>query len=443
MSTSNLGENEEPQGLLQTSDVKGEVMKANISEAEEGEILLGKPLDKKRTGRGSSWLGDNDEKDREEFLLNLSRQKLPMPQNEGDWHAARVYVDSLQRSLYDIEQWRDYLSLKNKLPIASPRGRSFTFSGKPSKKKLSPARSRSKPRPKSRKPPPPPGPPPGSPEFKLQMSVSQLVDMGFTDIPTVEAVVIACNGDFHQALNMLLTSATNQKRGRYNQFQPHAHTAESKGSTNQRRNRTQSWAPTGHAPKQIPSIFVSCGACRSKLRVQAGVQTFICGVCQSKNILTSQRPCPSCGCGLRYHPSSKHIMCPRCSTVIETRTWNLVRVTQPEPILPGSIARDESSSSLASSRENGTTKSTPWDRATFSTPLQTPHRAEKDVEPETIIDNVAIEESGEGQHEKVIDIDVTRVTISQPKEMSESKGREKNSKDQEPVIDTLHGTASV
>eukprot|EP00467_Chlorarachnion_reptans_P024698 CAMPEP_0114500356 /NCGR_PEP_ID=MMETSP0109-20121206/7919_1 /TAXON_ID=29199 /ORGANISM="Chlorarachnion reptans, Strain CCCM449" /LENGTH=146 /DNA_ID=CAMNT_0001678009 /DNA_START=443 /DNA_END=881 /DNA_ORIENTATION=- len=109
---------------------------------------------------------------------------------------------------------------------------------------------------------------------------------------------------------------------------------------------------------------------------------------------------------------------------------------EPEPILPGSIARDESSSSLASSRENGTTKSTPWDRATFSTPLQTPHRAEKDVEPETIIDNVAIEESGEGQHEKVIDIDVTRVTISQPKEMSESKGREKNSKDQEPVIDT-------
>jgi len=152
-------------------------------------------------GRAVDWLGGDDQEERESFMVRLSTQKLPMPQTESDWHAARIYVDSLQKSVYDVEQWCDYLSLKNKLPIdCVPRRRAST-GGVPS-----PATPNYQSRGTSRrnptfpspppKPPPPPGPPPKSQEIKIQRAVSQLVEMGFCDLAQNQAVVIACDGNF-------------------------------------------------------------------------------------------------------------------------------------------------------------------------------------------------------------------------------------------------------
>lgn len=50
------------------------------------------------------------------FLRRLSKHLLPMPQNYKEWYAAKIYLDHKKKSIYDVEQWTDYLKLKNKFP---------------------------------------------------------------------------------------------------------------------------------------------------------------------------------------------------------------------------------------------------------------------------------------------------------------------------------------
>eukprot|EP00438_Fugacium_kawagutii_P017549 Skav228537 [mRNA] locus=scaffold1887:168639:169007:+ [translate_table: standard] len=58
----------------------------------------------------SSWVDDLEE--RIAFMQTLADHSLPMPQNEGQFHAARVFSDATGRSEYNIEQWMDYLRLQ-------------------------------------------------------------------------------------------------------------------------------------------------------------------------------------------------------------------------------------------------------------------------------------------------------------------------------------------
>eukprot|EP00930_Biecheleria_cincta_P002163 TRINITY_DN103198_c0_g1_i1.p2 TRINITY_DN103198_c0_g1~~TRINITY_DN103198_c0_g1_i1.p2 ORF type:complete len:114 (-),score=14.87 TRINITY_DN103198_c0_g1_i1:384-725(-) len=58
----------------------------------------------------NAWVGE-DFQQRIEFLEALAQRSLPMPQNEGQFHASRVYIDSRGESEYSIEQWLDYLRL--------------------------------------------------------------------------------------------------------------------------------------------------------------------------------------------------------------------------------------------------------------------------------------------------------------------------------------------
>lgn len=50
------------------------------------------------------------------FLRQLSKYLLPMPQNKKEWFASQIYVDEINNIIYDVEQWSDYLKLKNKFP---------------------------------------------------------------------------------------------------------------------------------------------------------------------------------------------------------------------------------------------------------------------------------------------------------------------------------------
>ena len=47
-----------------------------------------------------------------EFIFKLRQKGLPEPRNESEFHMARVYVNSNNDSIYDIEQWKDALQLK-------------------------------------------------------------------------------------------------------------------------------------------------------------------------------------------------------------------------------------------------------------------------------------------------------------------------------------------
>jgi len=60
----------------------------------------------------SNWLGDTDKKQREEFVQKIRLIGAQPPETEGDFHAARVYIDAKKMSVYDCEQWLDYLRLK-------------------------------------------------------------------------------------------------------------------------------------------------------------------------------------------------------------------------------------------------------------------------------------------------------------------------------------------
>jgi hypothetical protein len=64
--------------------------------------------------RGLSWLSPDDMEQRKAFLHELIQQELPLPRSELDYHAARVYVDATQSSVYDVEQWLDYIQLTNR-----------------------------------------------------------------------------------------------------------------------------------------------------------------------------------------------------------------------------------------------------------------------------------------------------------------------------------------
>lgn len=42
-------------------------------------------------------------------MQRLSKHRLPMPKNESQFHAARIYMDDVGRSVYCVEQWVDYI----------------------------------------------------------------------------------------------------------------------------------------------------------------------------------------------------------------------------------------------------------------------------------------------------------------------------------------------
>lgn len=50
------------------------------------------------------------------FLKQLALYNLPSPQLYKDWYAARIFYDNINDYKYDVEQWVDYLKLKNKYP---------------------------------------------------------------------------------------------------------------------------------------------------------------------------------------------------------------------------------------------------------------------------------------------------------------------------------------
>jgi len=202
--------------------------------------------------------------------------------------------------MYDLEQWRDFLRLKNKLPIESPRRRNAT-------RKL----PQSAPRPRgsgraintaTATPPPKPPPPPGLPSHiaEYQRVVSMLVEMGFLDIPTVQAVVVACKGDLDQCIT-LLTQSPPQRNGHPSRGRsatnPHLR-SDQKSRPPPRPNVRQSrrsWA----GPGSDSTLIVRCGHCRTSNRIPRSTRTFVCGVCRGKNNITIQRQCPACGCKLK------------------------------------------------------------------------------------------------------------------------------------------------
>ena len=54
--------------------------------------------DKARLSPGLSWLDSDDAAQRAEFVALLKTQNLPIPRNETQFHAARIYIDSKKRS---------------------------------------------------------------------------------------------------------------------------------------------------------------------------------------------------------------------------------------------------------------------------------------------------------------------------------------------------------
>ena len=60
----------------------------------------------------SSWLGDGDVFHRFLFLRAMMRIGLPVPSNEGEWHAARCFSDTRDAHTYDVRQWFEYLDTK-------------------------------------------------------------------------------------------------------------------------------------------------------------------------------------------------------------------------------------------------------------------------------------------------------------------------------------------
>ena len=63
------------------------------------------------TQRRRSFLPADDAIQREEFCAALKKQGLPLPTTEGEFHAARFFIDSENRAEYDVEQWKEYLRL--------------------------------------------------------------------------------------------------------------------------------------------------------------------------------------------------------------------------------------------------------------------------------------------------------------------------------------------
>lgn len=57
------------------------------------------------------WLDPADATDREHFIQQCIAQGIMPPQNETQFHAARMFIDKENKSVYVMEQWTDYLKL--------------------------------------------------------------------------------------------------------------------------------------------------------------------------------------------------------------------------------------------------------------------------------------------------------------------------------------------
>lgn len=160
---------------------------------------------------------------------------------------------------------------------------------------------------------------------------------------------------------------------------------------------------------------------------------------------------------LRFQAMNKLIMCPRCSSVIETSMWCVVQTKRQKPVIIGKVVKNPANSFTSSvsgsctPRPNAAKgiveiKGTGWGKESSTTQHRAQAQtAEKDVEPETVIDDVLVEDNAKGQsYENVVYVDANQVTISQPKVPCETKENGEISEIQHiPPRDSLQGTASV
>ena len=61
-----------------------------------------------------TWIGD-DTAERQEFLKLCASAGVRLPQTECEFHAARMYIDDLDKAVYDFETWGDYVQLKSEM----------------------------------------------------------------------------------------------------------------------------------------------------------------------------------------------------------------------------------------------------------------------------------------------------------------------------------------
>eukprot|EP00941_MAST-03F_sp_MAST-3F-sp1_P004556 g4556.t1 len=66
------------------------------------------------TSNSHQWLGVDDSSERKNFINILLEAGIVIPLTESEFHAARIWYDSLNRAVYDAEQWVDYLELKGR-----------------------------------------------------------------------------------------------------------------------------------------------------------------------------------------------------------------------------------------------------------------------------------------------------------------------------------------
>lgn len=273
----------------------------------------------------ATWMPQGDQKEKESFMLELTRLKLPFPQRPGDWHAARVYIDSLNKSIYDVEQWCDYLRIKGKLPLLARESEPVETKNairsplsEPSARSLTSRRRNSA-------PPLPRGPKPSNVRktAHLQRSVSILFEMGFKDISQTTDVLVACGGNFESALNALLSSSSSSSSTTSARQTTSASTSESKFTTLRTPNH---------------SVSVQCPRCRSILRLPSSAHTFACVRCGTKSFVTRMRPCMACRTQLRYFTRDPIVRCPRCLVQINTRQWTTC-VTRPNSCRRASLQR--------------------------------------------------------------------------------------------------------
>lgn len=72
------------------------------------------PREKKKT----DWLGERDKAMRQSFVQKICLIGAVPPRTEGEFHAARVYIDATKSSVYDAEQWLDFLRLKREMKMS-------------------------------------------------------------------------------------------------------------------------------------------------------------------------------------------------------------------------------------------------------------------------------------------------------------------------------------
>ena len=122
---------ERASSLLKAARQAEENARANAVQKSKEESAK-KRADKRRILRenGHLWFQTSHEavnlenEARESFVKLLKEKRLPIPNTESEFHAARFYSDQLENSVYDVEQWQEYLDLVEGRHSCTGRGKS-------------------------------------------------------------------------------------------------------------------------------------------------------------------------------------------------------------------------------------------------------------------------------------------------------------------------------